>query len=339
MHSDLQKTFARVVAAELIEKGTPSHPRHLIIVKNFEWEGGQYGTEGILKEITIENRSTRNYKDIKLRLSDLGVSGPKVGPEGYTTNFVINDFIQAGSTKTFTNVNVGFRHPDATGTNIYVLNASPISKKEIRYRLGEGKKTKISKDYDSETYTQSSNPEEKSLSLAERYRKKLKEEDEKARAAAINTNEQNEDTAIETADNNTEPKIDSDKVTDRQEVAVTDSTSDYEIAEIDEREVPIPREDILIEDFKWGSGVPGSIGVIRELTLRNRSGITYTKIDLVVDFLSRQGVPLASNDFKLYEVLPPGETRTFENIKVGIIVVLPDEKNMTISIKNATDLN
>ena len=58
-----------------------------------------------------------------------------------------------------------------------------------------------------------------------------------------------------------------------------------------------------------------------------------------MDFLSRQGVPLASNDFKLYEILPPGETRTFENIKVGIIVVLPDERNMKVTVKDATNLN
>lgn len=329
MHSDQHKSFARVVTAELIEKGTPTHPRHLILVKDWKWEGGQYGTEAILGEITLVNRSNRNFKDIKLRVSDLGVSGPKVGPEGYTTNFVINDFIPAGATKTFKNVNVGFRHPDSTGNSIYVLNAKPISKKEIRYRITKDRKSKgikTSEQYYGSEGIEYTEPEEK-LSLAERYRLKLKEEDEKARASTTKSDSGTSSDVKEKIEISPENKIEE------------NLEEDYDIAGIDEKEVAIPEHDIEILDFKWGSGVPGSIGILKEITLRNISGITYTKIDLVVDFLSRQGVPLASNDFKLYEILPPGETRTFENIKVGIIVVLPDEKNMKVTIKDATDLN
>ena len=58
MHSDLQRTIVRVVGAEKIEKGTPGQPKDLILVDSWEWTGGQFATEGILKEIiplTTEN--------------------------------------------------------------------------------------------------------------------------------------------------------------------------------------------------------------------------------------------------------------------------------------------
>ena len=68
MHSDLQRSIARVVRADYIQTGTPDQPSDLILVTNWEWQGGQYGTQGILKEITLENRSNQNYKDIKIRI-------------------------------------------------------------------------------------------------------------------------------------------------------------------------------------------------------------------------------------------------------------------------------
>lgn len=332
MHSDLQKSTARVVRAELIERGTPTHPRNLILVKNWKWSGGQYGTEAILEEITLENKSNNNYKDVKIRVSDLGVSGPKVGPEGYTTNVVIHDILLSKSTRTYENINVGFRHPDATKTSIYVLNAKTVSTKELRYILAE-KKKKNGITLSEGTLTTIEKPTRK-LSLAERYKKKIEEQ----KAETESTNNANElDDFVEGSPQETEPT--DEKVVSKRSTEDKPVDEGPQIATIDEDEVPLPKYDIVIKDFEWGSGVPGSLGILKKLTLKNKSGINYSKIHLLIEFLSPQGITLASNDLKIYDMLPAKKTREFENLNVGIIVVLPNERNMRISVKDAESLN
>ena len=93
MHSELKNSVARVVNAELIEKGSPTQAKDLILVKNWEWSGGQYGTEGILKEITLDNRSSEAWKDIEINVNFLGTKGGKLGVRGFTSRAVIHDVI------------------------------------------------------------------------------------------------------------------------------------------------------------------------------------------------------------------------------------------------------
>lgn len=93
MSAELQNSIARVANAELIEKGTPSQAKDLILVKSWEWSGGQYGTEGILKQITLVNKSSESWKDIKIRVDYLGIAGPKVGIRGFTSRAVIHDVL------------------------------------------------------------------------------------------------------------------------------------------------------------------------------------------------------------------------------------------------------
>ena len=89
MHSELQQSVVSVVGAELVEPEgiPPSSPKDVITVKNWQWTGGQYATEGIFKEITLENKSKTNYRDIKLRLDYLSGSGELLS----TTRAVIHD--------------------------------------------------------------------------------------------------------------------------------------------------------------------------------------------------------------------------------------------------------
>ena len=54
-----------------------------------------------------------------------------------------------------------------------------------------------------------------------------------------------------------------------------------------------------------------------------------------MEFVSSTGVPLASNKVKIMDVLPPNSSKTFEDIKIGLIVVLPNEKDMIITVKDA----
>ena len=110
---------------------------------------------------------------------------------------------------------------------------------------------------------------------------------------------------------------------------------EIEIGYVSDDDVALPKHDIIVKDFKWGSGVPGSQGVLKEVRLQNLSGIAYSKIELLVEFVSSTGVPLASNKVKIIDVLPPHSSKTFEDLKLGIIVVLPNEKDMIISVKDA----
>ncbi len=348
MHSELQKATARVVRAEEIEKGTPTHPRHLLLVKDWDFSGGRYGTEGILKTITIENRSSINFKDIKIKLSNLGVSGPKVGAEGYTSIVVIHDFIPAGTTKTFKNINIGFRHPDATRYNVYVMDAEKISSKEIRYKLAEKEKLEGKTRERKTKTTVMKEASETESSLAERYRKRLEEEkqkdsmvkgetvpDEPAGSKQKTQDKQTADIDRDTEEIETEqPGKTVEKETASE--TISEKSEEGKMVEEVEEEVAIPKYDIIVRSFKWGSGVPGTVGVLRSLTLENVSGLNYTKIQLIVEFFSPTGVPLGSNDLTLYETLPAGETRTFRDLEIGLIQLSPDSRNMKIRVKDAS---
>ena len=354
IHTDMQRSIARVVGADFIETGTPVLPSSLILVKNWEWSGGQFGTEGILKEITLENRSSNNYKDIKVRINQLDVKGStKVSSEGYTANVTIHGILPAQSTSTYNDVNVGFRHPDSTRTNIYVLDAREVSNKELRYII---KKEEKEGKYDTARKVKVSIEEspDDNLSLAERYRKKLEESDvaynqdysegeisdDSGFPTGTAPSGTTSDTVASLQTMHSEERITKVREFDK-EIILRNPTSEkilpkeIDLGYEDEDEVALPEADIVIKGFKWGGGVPGSQGIIKELTLKNNSGITYSKINLEAEFLSRQGIPLASNDFTILDVLPPRSTKTFENIKLGVIVVLPNERDIIIRVTDA----
>ncbi len=349
LHSDLQRSIARIVRADYIHTGTPEHPSDLILVKDWEWQGGQYGTEGIIKEITLENRSGQNYKDIKIRINNLGVRGSsKVGVEGYTTNVVIHDILPANSSSTYKNINVGFRHPDATSTYIYVLDASQLTNKELRYII-----KKESKEGNYETakkieITLEDGPG-KRLTIAERYRQKLEESDVNFESEVADS-KMNEGTGVEIpADSTGESEISTTQTVatrtkqtefDKEDMLRNKPSEEImpkeiELGYVSDDDIALPKHDIIVKDFKWGSGVPGSQGILKEVRLHNTSGITYSKIELLVEFVSSTGVPLASNKVKIIDVLPPNSTKTFENLKLGLIVVLPNQKNINIYVKDA----
>ncbi|MGI9533756.1 MAG: hypothetical protein ACR2NW_02295 [Thermodesulfobacteriota bacterium] len=354
MHTDMQRSIARIVNADFVETGTPVLPKNLILVKDWEWLGDQFGTEGILKEITLENRSNNNYKDVKIRINDLGVRGPaKVGTEGFATSVVIHDILPAQSTSTYTNLNVGFRHPDATSTYIYVSDAREISDKEIRYII---KKEQKQGKYDTAQKVQISveGDPDRQLTLAERYRKKLEETDVAYQGDTTSGDSTEEQTdqqisvskkgpQVATMDDKKDIGTDAEEF-DKESILRSNKSDKILPKEIDigyasDDEVALPEHDIQVKDFKWGSGIPGSQGIIKELTLKNTSGITYSRINLEVEFRSSTGVPLASHDFTVVDVLPPNATKTYENIKLGVIVVLPNERDMIITVKDAKSSN
>ncbi|MBI2487555.1 MAG: hypothetical protein HYW01_11515 [Deltaproteobacteria bacterium] len=406
MHSELEKTAFRVTGAELVEKGPPSLPKDLILVKNWEWSGAQYGTEGILKEITLENRSDRNYKDIKIMVGNLGVGDSnKVGYDGYTSRAVIHDVLPAKSTKTFKDINVGFKHPATKESYISVIDAKLISAKELRYRLSEKgvrvkKKTKkVAKKTGGETSGETAenesqlsektvSEEESKLTLAERYRQKLSqkteetstpqspetaessgeipketESQEKEVPSTSSEKETAEDIESEEGSSSEDGiigkvsklgksivgifKDDSEEIEEEAEEAETStsereesSRGDAEVSstegetttvleipeEEEEEEVAIPKDDIIVKDFKWGGGVTGTIGTLEEITLENRSGINYRNIQLAVEFFGGSDRrPLGSNKITIYGSLPANSEKVFRNVKIGFLNSIPED--------------
>lgn len=99
-------------------------PKDLISVKEWKWEGANFGATGLLKKLVLENNSSWNYRDIKVRIDYLGTMGGKEGTAGPTATFTINKKIPAKSERTFTKINVGFRHPDSKKERIRVTNAT-----------------------------------------------------------------------------------------------------------------------------------------------------------------------------------------------------------------------
>ncbi|TFG78034.1 MAG: hypothetical protein E4H21_01295 [Thermodesulfobacteriales bacterium] len=360
MHSELKNSVARVVNAELIEKGTPTQAKDLILVKNWEWSGGQYGTEGILKEITLDNRSSEAWKDIEINVNFLGTKGGKLGTRGFTSRAVIHDVIAPRSEKTFTGINVGFRHPDAKEVSISVRQAKPISDKELKITTAkkEGKtavkkKKKKKKTVNEEgevVYSDSGTdygPDGKKLSLSEKYKKKLETEqgvtpvpsDSDTVDAGATSDDQvalsdePSDTKPSVKDVITAPKEDVDAgKTSTAKVDEADSAGDEEEYEYEyDEEVPLPDQDIVVEDFVFSGSVPQTMARISEITLRNLSDIPYTNIQIRIDFFSfKEEAPMFSTRAVISEVLPAKSKKTFKNIKAGFMNAIPQEVRIKV---------
>ena len=354
MHSELKNSVARVVNAELIEKGTPTQAKDLILVKSWEWTGGQYGTEGILKEITLDNRSSEAWKDIEINVNFLGTKGGKMGVKGYTSRAVIHDVIPPRSERTYYGINVGFRHPDSKEVLITVRRAKPISDKELKIKMAkkEGKKAvkKKKKNEQPTTVTEDGtvipdpNYDEsgKRLSLSEKYKRKLAEEqgidpapsdtstssDDQVALSDTSPAEQGESSVKKAI---TAPKDEAPDTTTAQadDTSVSEDGEEYEYEY--EEEVPLPTEDIVVEDFKFSGAVPQTMGRLTEITLRNLSDIPYTKIELKVDFFSfQQETPMFSNRATIVDVLPAKGEKTFKNIEAGFINAIPQEVRIQV---------
>ncbi len=168
MNTDLEKSVMRITGAKLVERGIDS-PKDVIIVKDWEWLETNYGTEGILKFITLENKSDKNYKKIQIKVEYKGVGDSKAVP--YRT--MIHEYLPANSEKTFNNINVGFKYKGARDTLISVIDAKKISRKEYRSILSK-KGIKVDQDtpgIDSYPEYDESFQKDRKLSLSERYRK------------------------------------------------------------------------------------------------------------------------------------------------------------------------
>ncbi|HSE84217.1 MAG TPA: hypothetical protein VLB01_06695 [Thermodesulfobacteriota bacterium] len=301
MHSELQQSVFRVVGAELVEpEGVPpSSPKDVITVKNWQWTGGQYATEGIFKEITLENKSKTYYRDINLRLDYLSGNGTLLS----TTRAVIYDILPAETEKVFYNVNAGFRDPNASKILISVLDASRIPDKLATNRVRKPKR----------------------LTSEEIEKIGVKVSKKQVKADSPDTPD---------TDGGKEVKegvfsLGTSKKGRSKKKDVADASADNEelyVYEYMEDEEPVPYADIIVRDYKLGTGITGTIGTLEELTLENISSITYRNIELTLDFYARSDErPIGSNTITINDTLPPYTEKVFQDVKIGFLNSIPED--------------
>ncbi len=303
MNSDLEESEATVVGAEVSGSSSSASAENVIFIKNWEFEGATFGTEGFITEITLENTGEIHFKNIKILLTEKDAGD---GPGStHLSSVVIHDVLPAGAERTFTGINVGFSSPNALERSIAISGAVPITTKELNYILagggsiGQRIKEKIS-----------------SVSI-------LRKKDGEKKAES-----QQEISSSNRAESGYEGGAESSPPT---ETAMERNTQPYQ----EQLRESFPKHDIVIREFKWGSGIPGSTATLSKLVIENISDITYEKIVFEIEFFTSSNAPFGSNRFKVKKVLAPGQVMRLKNVQVGFISKLPDPNYIKLRVVKA----
>ncbi len=307
MNSDPENFEAMVTGAEVSASSSFVRAGNVIFIKNWEFEGGSFGTEGFITEITLENTGETHFKNIKLLLTEKDAGG---GPGStHRASVTIHDLLPAGEERTFTGINVGFSSPKAVERSIAVSGAEAITTKELNYilsgggSLGERIKKKIS-----------------SVSI---LRKKDGEKKAETRQEASSSDES--ESAYGSGTESVPPTAGS---------ASSAADEDPEFSQEQPREA-FPKHDIVIREFEWGSGIPGATATLSKLVIENISDIAYEKIVLEIEFFKSSNAPFGSNRFKIKEVLAPKQVMWLRNVQVGLISKLPDPNLIKLRVVKA----
>ena len=311
MNSDLEKSEAMVTGAEVLQSPSFESAESVIFIKNWEFEGASFGTEGFITEITLENTGGTHFKNIKILLTEKdGGDGPG---STHLSSVTIHDVLPAGEERTFTGINVGFSSPNALERSIAISGAEAISTKELNYilsgggSLGQRIKEKIS-----------------SVSI---LRKKDGEKKAEPQREAPPSDEPESSYSDETESvpppaassvSSTTPAVD----------------KDTELSQKELRE-PFPKHDIVIREFEWGSGIPGATATLSKLVIENISDIAYEKVVLEIEFFKASNTPFGSNRFKIKGVLAPKQVMWLRNVQVGFISKLPDPNLIKLRVVKA----
>ena len=307
MNSDPENFEAMVTGAEVSASSSFVRAGNVIFIKNWEFEGASFGTEGFITEITLENTGETHFKNIKLLLTEKDAGG---GPGStHLSSVTIHDLLPAGEERTFTGINVGFSSPKAVERSIAVSGAEAITTKELNYilsgggNLGERIKKKIS-----------------SVSI---LRKKDGEKKAETRQEASSSDKS--ESAYESGTESVPPTAGS---------ASSAADEDTELSQEQPREA-FPKHDIVIREFEWGSGIPGATATLSKLVIENISDIAYEKIVLEIEFFKSSNAPFGSNRFKIKEVLAPKQVMWLRNVQVGLISKLPDPNLIKLRVVKA----
>ncbi len=310
MNSDLEDSEAMVTGAELSGSASSAGAENVIFIKNWEFEGASFATEGFITEITLENTGKAHFKNIRLLLTEKDAG---TGPGStHLSSVTIHDVLPAGEERTFTGINVGFSSPNAIERSIAVSGAEAITTKELNYILSGGGSLgeRIKKKISSVSVLGKKDGEKKA-----EPRREAPSPDEPERAYGSGT---------ESVPHTAGPAGSADPVADRHR----------EIPREQPREA-FPRHDIVIREFEWGSGVPGSVATLSKLVIENISDIAYEKIELEIEFFKSSNTPFGSNRFKIKKVLAPKQVMWLRNVQVGFISKLPDPNHIKLRVVKA----
>ena len=302
MNSDLEDSEAMVTGAELSGSASSAGAENVIFIKNWEFEGASFGTEGFITEITLENTGKNHFKNIKLLLTEKdGGTGPG---STHLSSVTIHDVLPAGEERTFTGINVGFSSPKAVERSIAVSGAEVITTKELSYILSGGG------------------------SLGERIKKKIGSVSILRKKDGEKKNPPHEEASSPDESESTPPPASS---------AASASPVADKHTEIPQKQPTeaFPKHDIVIREFEWGSGVPGSTATLNKLVIENISDIAYEKIVLEIEFFKSSNTPFGSNRFKIKKVLAPKQVMWLRNVQVGFISKLPDPNHIKLRVVKA----
>ena len=304
MNSDFEESEATVVGAEVSGSSSPASAENVIFIKNWEFEGATFGTEGFITEITLENTGEIHFKNIKILLTEKD-AGDAPGST-HLSSVVIHDVLPAGAERTFTGINVGFSSPNALERSIAISGAEAITTKELNYILagggsiGQRIKEKIS-----------------SVSILRK-----KDGEKKAEPQQEISSSNRAESGYESGAESSAPPT---------ETAMERNTQPYQ----EQLREVFPKHDIVIREFKWGSGIPGSTATLSKLVIENISDITYEKIEFEIEFFTSSNAPFGSNRFKVKKVLAPGQVMWLKNVQVGFISKLPDPNYIKLRVVKA----
>ena len=310
MNSVLEDSEAMVTGAEVLQSPSLESAESTIFIKNWEFEGASFGTEGFITEITLENTGQTHFKNIKILLTEKD-AGDAPGST-HLSSVTIHNVLPAGEERTFTGINVGFSSPNALERSIAVSGAEAITTKELNYILSGGG------------------------SLGERIKKKIssvsilrKKDGERKAEPLQETSSSDESESSYSGETESVPPPAS-------SVSSTSSTADKD-TELSREELreSFPKHDIVIREFEWGSGIPGATATLSKLVIENISNITYEKIELEIEFFKSSNTPFGSNRFKIKEVLAPKQVMWLRNVQVGFISKLPDPNLIKLRVVKA----
>lgn len=310
MNSDLEDSEAMVTGAEVSGSSLSAGAENVIFIKNWEFEGASFGTEGFITEIILENTGKTHFKNIKLLLTEKEAG---TGPGStHLSSVTIHNVLPAGEERTFTGINVGFSSPKAVERSIAVSGAEVVTTKELDYILSGGG------------------------SLGERIKKKVtsvsilrkKDGEKKAEWRQEDPSPDEFESAYEGGTGSVASPVSS--------VGSAGSATDNntELSQQQPREV-FPRHDIVIREFEWGSGIPGATATLSKLVIENISDIAYEKIVLEIEFFKSSNTPFGSNRFKIKKVLAPKQVMWLRNVQVGFISKLPDPDLIKLRVVKA----
>ncbi|QMU56422.1 MAG: hypothetical protein GKS04_04595 [Candidatus Mycalebacterium zealandia] len=313
-----------------------------IVVESFKWRAGGAGRRAIFSEVTLRNDDERDFSAIVLKAR----FSLKYGEPAGSTRGTIRKTLKAGETRTLKDVRLGIMNFDIDSVELEVVGATAASDGKPDHPLEVTAWDWRAAGQSVGTGTIESitvkNPAPEPYGKVE-FVIVQKKAGEKIMTTSVPTekiaNARSETVYKEVNPGFIHPATDeivvliksAYPVSRKQETLMRKKALDPH-PEPDSN-TPVPGYDVEVKKFEWGSGAAGSLGMVDYLVLKNRSSVRYAEITIAIDFLSNKKRVLTTNTFKIKNPPPPGGTRKYRNISIGILNVSPGKESVKVYVK------